>query len=932
MRIRQITLVAVLSVAALSGRETVMMAEENAIRSKFETISEMGDGRSARFLVTDAENGETLIGAAVLVKGSTAGAMTDVDGIAQMPMKDGEYDIEVSYIGYSPVSVHIKVHNGDISTVTETADILSETDGTLRIRIHPDNALLDNATVTARKSFETISALQNERRMSSHAIENIGAREMALKGLSDAQESVSKMSGISVADAGQMIVRGLGDRYSTTTLNGLPIASPNPDNKLIPLDIFPASTIRSITVSKVYEAGTFADYSGAHVDISTSKGRSEDFFSMSFSTGGYFGTIGNFKQMDRKSLFVTPRMKKEVGESSYSEFREYAKHNSLFNSGFQVKNRQSHPDADGSLGLGRNWKFGEQELNLLASASIRSGEETLKDAYYRTYEASSEGLICTESSYDSYKSKINIAALVDLEYSFKPQQSIGLTYFFARNAVTDYQRRNVTDHLETYDLLGSNSVSHFYTMHDLQLTGKHTLGGGKWTLDWGTSFCATSSDEPDRRKVMFSRNADGSLGFFNLNQQETQRYFGELSEYEIVSDIRASRVFDEWNKLSFGLAVKDKFRSFGTTRFYYNMRGITDKIEDIENMDAYINDANIESGLIGIDRKQHSRDSYKASNLIGAAFADSDLRFGEKWFLNVGLRMELSRQSVDYNDDVEDRTRNLDAADFFPALNVKFAMNESSALRLALSRTITRPSFVEMAPFLYQESFGGTQIRGNEELGNGYNWNADLRYEFFGSRSNDMVAATAYFKYLDNPIERTQRLSGGAIEQTFQNADKGLAAGVEAEFRKEIVKNLTVSGNASYIFTNVKLPESGAYTNSERSLQGASPYLVNADISYAPQFENGSSLALTLLYSVQGPRIHAVGILGLGDAKQMPFHSLDFSGSYKFNKYLTISLGLKNMLNSSVRFTQEIPNAGRTVDVEGWRLGTGISVGASYTF
>ena len=193
MRIRQITLVAVLSVAALSGRETVMMAEENAIRSKFETISEMGDGRSARFLVTDAENGETLIGAAVLVKGSTAGAMTDVDGIAQMPMKDGEYDIEVSYIGYSPVSVHIKVHNGDISTVTETADILSETDGTLRIRIHPDNALLDNATVTARKSFETISALQNERRMSSHAIENIGAREMALKGLSDAQESVSKM-------------------------------------------------------------------------------------------------------------------------------------------------------------------------------------------------------------------------------------------------------------------------------------------------------------------------------------------------------------------------------------------------------------------------------------------------------------------------------------------------------------------------------------------------------------------------------------------------------------------------------------------------------------------------------------------------------------------------------------------------------------------
>ncbi len=931
MKKGKIALIAALSMAAAAPGMQAGAEQRNDFGTSAAECG-IGDVKNARFLIRDAESGETLIGAAVLIKGSTTGAMTDIDGVAEMPMEDGEYEIEISYMGYSPLCVYVKINDGRVAPVAETTDILAGPDGVLNIRIHPDNTILDNATVTARKSFETISALQNERRMSSHAIENIGSREMALKGLSDAQESVSKMSGISVADAGQMIVRGLGDRYSTTTLNGLPIASPNPDNKLIPLDIFPASTIRSITVSKVYEAGSFADYSGAHVDISTSKGRSEDFFSMSFSTGGYFGTIGNFMQMDRKSLFITPKMKKETGESSYSEFREYAKHNPLFNTGFQVKDRKSLPDLDGGLGFGKNWRFGEQELNLLASASIRSGEETLRNAYYRTYEASSEGLVCTESSYDSYKSKLNLAALVDLEYSYKPQQSIGMTYFFARNAVSDYQRRNVLDHLETYDLIGSNSVSHFYTMHDLQFTGKHTLGGGKWTLDWGTSFCATASDEPDRRQVMFSRNADGSLGFFNLNQQETQRYFGKLSEYEAVTDIRASRVFDEWNRLGFGVSVKDKSRSFETTRFYYNLRKITDRIEDIGNMDPYINDANIESGLVSVDRKQHKRDSYKASNLIGAAFVDADLRFGERWFLNAGLRMEMSRQGVDYNDDVEDRSRNLDAVDFFPALNVKFAVNESSALRLALSRTITRPSFVEMAPFLYQESFGGTQIRGNESLGNGYNWNADLRYELFGNRANDMFAATAYFKYLDNPIERTQRLSGGALEQTFQNADKGLAAGVEAEFRKEIVKSLTISGNASYIFTNVKLPESGAYTNSERSLQGASPYLVNADISYAPQFENGSSLALTLLYSVQGPRIHAVGILGLGDAKQMPFHSLDFSGSYKFNKHLALSLGLKNLLNSSVRFTQEIPNAGRSVDVEGWKLGTGISLGASYTF
>lgn len=933
MRKRRITLIAALAVAAATVQNAQARTEGNAGKEAFGTESLTADRKNARFVVTDAKTGETLIGAAVLVRESAVGAMTNLDGVAEMNLKNGEYPIEISYIGYSPVSLYVKAYDGKISLGSESEQAGSGEDGTLNVRLVPDNTVLDNATVTARKNFETMSAMQSERRMSSHAIENMGSREMSLKGLSNAQESVAKLSGISIADAGQMIVRGLGDRYSTTTLNGLPIASPNPDNKLIPLDIFPSSTIQNITVSKVYEASSFADYSGAHVDISTSKGRSEDFLSISFATGGYFGTMfGDFRQMDRRTLFVTPKMKREVGTSGYSEFREYARDNSLFDTGFQVKDSRALPDFDGGVGFGKNWSFGERELSLLASASIRSGNETVRDAYYRTYEASSEGMLGTECSYDGYTARLDIAALLDIEYAFKPQNSIGLTFFYARNAMSEYMRRDVFDHLETYDLVGSNAVEHFYQLQNWQLTGKHAFGGGKWELGWGTSFSGTSSDEPDRRQVMFSRSDDGSLGFFNLNQQETQRYFGKLSEYEIVGDIRASRVFDEWNRLSFGLSVKDKSRNFSATRFYYNLRQLSDRIDDIAGMDAYINDANIQSGIIGIDRKQHRRDSYRATNLIGAAFAETDLRFGERWFLNAGLRLEASSQGVDYNDDVEDRHRSLDALDLFPALNLKFEFGGNSALRLALSRTITRPSFVEMAPFLYQESFGGTQLRGNEALGNGYNWNADLKYELLSRSSSDMFAVTAYFKYLDNPIERTQRLSGGAVEQTFQNADKGLAAGVEAEFRKEIVKSLTVSGNASYIFTNVKLPESGAYTNSERSLQGASPYLVNADISYAPEFRNGSKLALTLLYSVQGPRIHAVGILGLGDEKQMPFHSLDFSGSFSFNSHLKLSLSLKNMLNSSVRFTQEIPNAGRTVDVEGWKLGTGIKAGVSYSF
>lgn len=859
------------------------------------------------------------------------GTITGMDGIAEIALNDGTYILTVSYIGYTTVSVEVEIRNGGAYGICpEDAPGGS---GILEIRLHTDSTVLENATVTARKNFGSIASLQNERKMSSHAIENIGAKEMGIKGISNAQEGVAKISGISVADAGQMIVRGLGDRYSTTTLNGLPIASPNPDCKLIPLDIFPTSAIRNITVSKVYETSSFADYSGAHVDISTGKADGGDMLSLSFSTGGIFGTVfSDFLEMDRKSLFVTPGMKREVGKSSYADFTEYARYNPLFDTGFQIKTGKALPDLDGGFGLKKSWRFGENGLSVLASASIRSGNETVRRGWYRTYEASSEGMVGTECSYDSYGSRLDMTALLDIESSILTDHSIGLTYFFARNAKSDYSRRDIIDHLETYDLVGSTSVSHFYAMHDIQLTGRHDLSGGRWELDWSGSVCLTSSDEPDRRQVMFSRGDDGSLGFFNLNQQETQRYFSGLSELETALQASAVRSFSDLCRLRFGASFRDKSRDFGTTRFYYNMKKIADRFDagDIWNMDPYLNDANIESGLVGIDRKQHRRDSYKAANTIGAAFLDTDLNFAERWFINAGLRFEASEQSVDYNDDVEDRHRSLKAFDFFPAVNVKFAASGRAALRLALSRTITRPSFIEMAPFLYQESFGGTQLRGNENLRNGYNWNVDLRYEFLGQR--DMFAVTGYFKYLDTPVERTQRLSGGALEQTFQNADKGLAAGVEAEFRTEPVRHLTFSGNASYIFTNVKLPESGAYTNRERSLQGASPYIVNADVSYTPVFGNGSRMSLSLLYNVQGPRIHAVGILGLGDERQMPFHSLDFSGSYSPDGHLSVSLNLRNLLGSSVRFTQDIPNAGRTIEVEGWKVGTGMTIGVSYSF
>ena len=302
--------------------------------------------------------------------------------------------------------------------------------------------------------------------------------------------------------------------------------------------------------------------------------------------------------------------------------------------------------------------------------------------------------------------------------------------------------------------------------------------------------------------------------------------------------------------------------------------------------------------------------------------------------MNVGLRYEISRQWVRYATDggeIYSKRRDLNQNDLFPALNLKYSVNEENSIRFSASRTVTRPSFIEMAPFLYQESYGSAQIRGNAELVNGYNFNFDLRYELF-KQNGDMLSVTGYFKYLDKPIERTQMLNGGAAIHSFNNADNGIASGMEVEFRKQLARDLRLAANVSYMYTNVKLPEGGAYTNKERSLQGASPILANADLTYSPRFGEERQLNLALLYNLQGSRIHSVGIAGLGDVKQQAVHTLNFNASYSFSKRFSIKLQLDDLLNRTVVFKQEVPSTGQTIEVERYKRGTGIEIGASYNF
>ncbi|MBO5419355.1 MAG: carboxypeptidase-like regulatory domain-containing protein, partial [Bacteroidales bacterium] len=361
------------------------------------TLAAVSQAQVLKGTVSDAATGEVLIGASIQLKGTTSGTITDIDGRFELKdLKEGNHRLVISYIFYrtAEIDVEVKAENQE-----------------LNIGLELDGQQLSEVTVIGRKNLESVAALQMERQMSTAAIENIGAREMAVKGISNVEEGVKKITGVSVASAGQLIVRGLGDRYSITTLNGLPIASPNPDNKLVPLNLFPSSTVQNITVSKVFNADTYADYSGAHIDIATKVNIPEDFFEISLNTGGSVNTIFRKRyQMDRGvSLFRTSRLESQVLDMPLVDFDEYAKSNDIFNSSFAVKRKTALPSLGGTVSMGKNFNVGGQTLSILISANLSNDYQKVSEAFQKTLEAT--GNVQSNFTYDSYDQALKASAL-----------------------------------------------------------------------------------------------------------------------------------------------------------------------------------------------------------------------------------------------------------------------------------------------------------------------------------------------------------------------------------------------------------------------------------------------------------------------------------------------------------------------------------------
>ncbi len=880
------------------------------------SATQMISAMTLRGKVLDQETGEPLLGATVMVMGTTIGTSTGFDGDFELKVDPGQ-QVVISYISY--VTQELTTERGEKE---------------VEIRLEADSQTLASVEVVTRANLETEANLQNQRMASHVAIENLGVREMSLKGLSNVEDGVKKMTGISVADAGQIIVRGLGDRYSSTTLNGLPIASPNPDKKLIPLDIFPSSAIKNITVSKVYDAKEFADYSGAHIDIASKDLTGDDFFSIGFGVGADLSAIGqDFYAMDNVSLFSKPSYDPALNSMTSAEYKEAITAGNVFDTTFDVAKSTGMPSFSGNLGFGKGFDVGNQRLSILLTGSISNDNESIIGAEYSTL--TSTGTIKKSNTADEYTSSLDIASLASIGMSLRQKDHIGYTFFYARNASNEYSHNyNGFNDDKNINYEASNNVTHIYNLMTNQLNGEHYLSD-KVKLDWSGAYTSTTSDEPDNRQTLFNVDSNDNMWFYTDTGDETNRYFSSLDESEYSADANFEYNFNEKNKLSFGAAYKNKTRDFDVTKFMYNTNNLsTNVITDIYSVGDYLSYESLASGDLSMSMNSDITNKYSAGSEILAAYLAATLYFGDKAMLDLGLRMEDATQYVDYVDVnsvlMEEERSELSDLDLFPSVNFKYEFAEKRQARMALSRTITRPSFLEMSPYEYRESYGAPVIKGSTDIQNGYNYNFDLRYEAFFDGGN-MLSVTGYYKYLETPIERITEYRAGSTLYTFANVDEGMAAGFELEFRKTLVGDLKLGANGSYIYTKVNLPVGGTYTNSERDLQGASPYLVNVDLTYTPRI-NDKQLSVALLYNLQGPRIHAVGILDAGDIVQRDVHMLNFTAGYDLTSKLRVGAKFSNLLSLPYVFEQYMPLVDKTFIVEEYNPGVQGEISVSYKF
>lgn len=894
-------------------------------------------------VITDKDlNNETLPFANITVKGTTTAVQTDINGKYSIDLKPGNYIIVYSFLGYESQEENVTLSAGENKKINKALSSGSVT--------------LEDVVIESVQSREKETALLLEQKNAVEIKQSIGAQELSRKGISDVEEGLTKITGISKVDGRGLFVRGLEDRYNNLLINNLAVPSNNPFKKIIPLDLFPTDIVSVIETYKTFNSDIYGDFAGGTFDIITAKGTksmTKINFGTNFttnnnlkkfliskdatSTGDFFGFSGNERDIPN-TLGSTPSAQTLTAEESLNQF----------GSGFDVEEKVAPLNTN--FGILHSEKFhlkNDNTLNYLFSVNY--------DNKFQIREGVDRFFNIGQGNYDNN--------LINKQYKFTTNTSLlgVLNYKTDRLSLTSNTFYLKTTENMIQDQLGytngaATNTNGFIRLNQLletsflntQLSADYKLREDETqNIKAGLSFTKTTFELPDRKSFKGFKDENNTLINYTGNSLYRQ-YFDVDGKFHVSGLLEYDWKFGneditKAHKLTLGYnGYINKMES--TFRFLIS-QGSADQISiPTNNPDATLA-SQIENGSFTYREGTNSTYKAKLQEFVNAGYFDLALKFGESYELNVGARVEQTNRETKYREpgsfDDPFKTKKLDNIDFLPSLNMKYKLNDESNLRLSASKTITRPIIMEAYPLEFV-NLDGTIENGNPDVKNSDNYNFDLKYEIFPT-NKELFAVTAFSKYLQNPIERLFENSAGSGGQviTYDNSKKAILFGGELEFLLQLdriskaLTNLSFGFNTSVMYTNVTV-DNTVETNDDRQLQGASPWLINADLKYEFDFSETWNNTASFVYNVYGKRIFAVGTNGLDHYYEMPFNRLDFVWNSKLSSSWDLKFAVENILDPKYKIelgdesTIDITESDLTV--KDYKKGVGFSLNLAYTF
>jgi hypothetical protein len=912
---RSVTLAGLFTLLAGSGWGQVAQAQE-------------ATGRIVGRIV-DASTGKALSSAQVAIVDRETLTVTDLDGryfVRNVPA--GVYEVRVSLLGYAPKNVTGVEVRADQSTP-------------LDVSLEQTAIEVEAITVTARMERGATASLLETQKNAVAVTEAVGAQEISKSPDSDAAEVAARVSSVTVAEGRYVYIRGLGERYSQTSLNGSPIPSPQPEKEVVPLDLFPADFIQSLTTQKTYTPDRPGEFSGGSVEIQNKEFPSE--FTWKISTGSslntrsqfqdgylrYNGSVTDWLGIDSGARAIPDAVKnagygiggdrlpssdpatiRAMGEAFASSLPQFA------------PTSQTTP-VNGNFGasVGDRTSLLGKPFGYLVAGNYGETFKRVYDEVERKWRAEAFDPQYAEASepnvnytFDRGVREVVWGGIANFNMLLSPSHQIGLQTMYNRNADDEartYQGGNREDiGAEIYsERLRFESRSMAWG----QLLGKHDLSSLKSRVEWRFSMARAGRDEPGLRETLYQRpftaGPDDPFVLESSSGESGRYFYSELTDDDLNAGLDwtyAFRLFNADASFKFGGAWRDRSRDFAARRYRWRFPGGVTSLDSLVRYGNIVG-TNPKPGELQLTDIVEPGDQYTADDTRLAGYGMFDVPvFGDRLRAVVGARVEHSDLQLD-TPGSPDLNTDLRQTDILPALNVTYVLNPDMNLRAAASRTIDRPEFRELAPFQFTEASSLRQLQGNPNLQIADIYNADLKWEWFPN-PGEVLSVGGFYKYLDRPIEQVFFAAASSL-YSFQNAENGHILGAEMTVRKrldlsEFWSHFSLGGGFSLIESQVTVRREGGFnpTRLERPLQGQSPYTVNASLSW--QSTNGGT-ELGLYYNVFGERIEAAGGSGVPDITQQPRNVLDFTVSHRVTESLSLKLKAENLLNEPYQWTQE---------------------------